>query len=286
MAQKQSSSDKCQPQRDELYRAVQARDDFESQMGELEDEGYDPVSLRRRLKAFDDRVHSAATALALCEHPPAPPTPPRRRIPEPTWILEIVDADPAGGPGYQNDERPPDRNTKPGADWAYDWVDADGGTFPVGNLKRPLQPALEWIPVFDKNDEYDTKMAAVAGNVVTADISGNDVPFTHPFGIYDWECTVAPDKGFEVLFAPSNTLGPDLRGSGEYQFAMYWARAVYGLDPPGIIGVETDHGLIPPGFEPVEGDRVAIYGRWIVDGGHTPYHSRSTPRYWWSPHAL
>ena len=136
---------------------------------------------------------------------------------------------------------------------------------------------MEWIPVFDKNDEYDTKIVGVSGNVVTADISGNDVPFTHPFGIYDWECTVAPDKGFEVLFAPSNTLGPDLRGPGEYQFAMYWAQAVYDLNPAGIIGIETDQGLIPPAYQPLEGDRVAIYGRWIVDSGHTPYHSEIHP---------
>jgi hypothetical protein len=224
MTQQQVSPDKCRRFRDILNEAINARDDFESQMGDLIDRGFDPDALRRQLKDFDDRVHSAATALALCEHPPAPPTPPQQRTPEPTWILGIVDADPAGGPGYQNDQRPPDRNTQRNADWAYDWVDAGGGTFPVGSLIRPLQPALEWIPVFDKNDEYDTKMAAVAGNVVTADISGNDVPFTRPFGIYDWECTVAPNKGFEVLFAPSNTLGPGLRGPGEYQFAIYWAR--------------------------------------------------------------
>ena len=272
MAQEQSSQDICKPQRDELSRAVQARDDFEAQKGDLLDQGFPPDSLARQLKAYDDRVHSAATALALCEHP-AQSHPPQKRTPEPTRILEIVAADPEGGLGIQNDQRPPDRNTKPDADWAYDWVGADGRTFPKG--LPPLWPALEWLPVFDKNDEYDTKMVGVSGNVVTADLSGNDVPFTHPFGVFDWECTVAPDRGFEELLAPGNTLEPGT--NGEYAVAMYWARAVYDLDPPGIIGIETDQGLIPPAYRALEGDRVAIYGRWIVDSGHTPYHSEIHP---------
>src|ERR1700751_4732427 len=103
MVQQKASPDKCQRFRDILNLAVNARDVFESQMGDLIDRGFDPDALRRQLKAFDDRVHRAATALALCDHPPAPPIPPQRRTPEPTWILEIVDADPVGGPGYQND---------------------------------------------------------------------------------------------------------------------------------------------------------------------------------------
>src|SRR5580704_5237937 len=102
MAQEQSSQDKCKPQRDELSSAVKARDDFESQMGDFIDQGIPLDSLKRQLKAHDDRVHRAAQALALCEHP-AQPHPPQKRTPEPTRILEIAAADPAGGLGIQND---------------------------------------------------------------------------------------------------------------------------------------------------------------------------------------
>jgi hypothetical protein len=43
-----------------------------------------------------------------------------------------------------------------------------------------------------------------------------------------------------------------------------------GLDAklPGTIGMETDHDLIPDSYQPHDGDRVAVFGRWIVDCGH------------------
>ena len=44
-----------------------------------------------------------------------------------------------------------------------------------------------------------------------------------------------------------------------------------GLDPtslPGTLGMETDHDLIPDAYQPHDGDRVAVFGRWIVDCGH------------------
>jgi hypothetical protein len=44
-----------------------------------------------------------------------------------------------------------------------------------------------------------------------------------------------------------------------------------GLDPtafPGVLGVETDHDLIPDNYQPLDGDRTVMFGRWIVDCGH------------------
>jgi hypothetical protein len=44
-----------------------------------------------------------------------------------------------------------------------------------------------------------------------------------------------------------------------------------GLDAstlPGTLGMETDHDLIPDSYQPHDGDRVAAFGRWIVDCGH------------------
>ena len=37
---------------------------------------------------------------------------------------------------------------------------------------------------------------------------------------------------------------------------------------PGLLIVETDHDLIPDSYQPKDGDRVATFGRWIVDCGH------------------
>jgi FIMAH domain len=59
------------------------------------------------------------------------------------------------------------------------------------------------------------------------------------------------------------------------------------LGVQGIIGVETDQGLIPPEFRNKvhngaifgvhKGDRVAIFGRWITDCGHPDFHTEIHP---------
>lgn len=44
-----------------------------------------------------------------------------------------------------------------------------------------------------------------------------------------------------------------------------------GLDPkdlPGVLGLEIDHDLLPDAYQPRDGDRTAVFGRWIVDCGH------------------
>jgi hypothetical protein len=45
----------------------------------------------------------------------------------------------------------------------------------------------------------------------------------------------------------------------------------FGLKPEdlhGTLGIETDHDLLPESYQPLDGDRTAIFGRWIVDCGH------------------
>jgi choice-of-anchor A domain-containing protein len=37
---------------------------------------------------------------------------------------------------------------------------------------------------------------------------------------------------------------------------------------PGTLGMETDHDLFPDAYQPHDGDRAAVFGRWIVDCGH------------------
>src|SRR3954452_15770474 len=101
--------DPCQFLRNVLRRAIPARGAFGEHWGDMLDQGVDPDSLKRQLKALDERVARANAQLWACQHPVPRPKPPKLRTPEPARILEIVNADPAGGPGYHNDERPQPR---------------------------------------------------------------------------------------------------------------------------------------------------------------------------------
>src|SRR5207302_7405860 len=47
--------------------------------------------------------------------------------------------------------------------------------------------------------------------------------------------------------------------------------------PKGILGVETDQDLVPLEYRAREGDRVAVFGRWIVDAGHSDFHTEIHP---------
>jgi hypothetical protein len=140
---------------------------------------------------------------------------------------------------------------------------------------------MEWAPI--AND-----YAAVSGTAVNPDLSTKDLPFTHPFG-FDYEFYVSPDPGSDStrLLAPSNIRPQD----GEYQSAFDAAVRLL-RDPnsdlpegdtsfvPGILGVETDDGLIPDvtadverRLRPLHGDRVVVYGEWIEDCGHDDFHA-------------
>lgn len=51
------------------------------------------------------------------------------------------------------------------------------------------------------------------------------------------------------------------------------------LGVQGILGFETDQGLIPPAIRSQvhKGDRVAMFGRWITDCGHPDFHTEVHP---------
>ena len=93
-----------------------------------------------------------------------------------------------------------------------------------------------------------------------------DVPFDHPFG-FDWEFELALDNktGYASLLSPANETSED--GGGDNPVPD----AIAGLIVPnGLLGVEWDKGLLPQSFRSNvnHGDRVAIFGRWILDEGH------------------
>jgi hypothetical protein len=70
-----------------------------------------------------------------------------------------------------------------------------GDTYPVCGR--------EWNQVTAPGDDYDRDTVGFSGWLLAPDISGADVPFTHPFG-RDWECQVVVDPLFAGLPAPGN----------------------------------------------------------------------------------
>ena len=96
-------------------------------------------------------------------------------------------------------------------------------------------------------------------------LSTGDFLFGHPFGL-DFVADILPDPPYSKLVRPGTA------GSGE---------------DPNSIGLEISQGAMPhggpglsdflPGFLPVDGDRVAAVGHWIVDCGHTDFHTEMHP---------
>jgi hypothetical protein len=146
-------------------------------------------------------------------------------------------------------------------------------------------PAWEWTPILDPHSAYGGGVVGISGTVVKAELSDNDVPLYHPWG-NDHEYYISPDRfddgsdPFRPLLGASNY---DTTHGGEYSEANLRAQDM-GL-PIGVLGVETDRGLIPEAYRPKDPirdhlatpDHVAVFGRWIVDTGHNDFHTEIHP---------
>ena len=112
--------------------------------------------------------------------------------------------------------------------------------------------------------------------MVSPELSQGDVWFVHPFG-FDFEYYIVPDPQYEGLLAASNTgVTPGTGAQDSDYVAANNAAHDIGLDAPkGVLGVETDQGLVPPLFRNLitNGARIATFGRWIVDCGHNDFHT-------------
>jgi hypothetical protein len=137
------------------------------------------------------------------------------------------------------------------------WATSSGGTFPVHR-------GVEWFQPLALTDEYDeTSLVGCSGWVIVPDDSGADMPFDHPFG-FDWEFHIVLDddkNGYPALLSPASLTGDD---------RLEAAQALGLPVANGLLGVEWDQGLLPRSFrgQVNHGDRVAIFGRWIIDDGH------------------
>jgi hypothetical protein len=163
--------------------------------------------------------------------------------PAPANILEI---------DFQNPVLPSENDSS--------WAESGGNEF-------PLSADIEWMQALDHSQDYEKgNLVGCTGWVVAPDNSGADAPFDHPFG-FDWEFQVALDddkNGYQALLSPAN-INPQESGIGQL------LASEQGLPMRrGLLGVEWDSNLIPQSFKARvrHGDRVAAFGRWILDTGH------------------
>lgn len=175
-------------------------------------------------------------------------------------------------------------------DWATDIVKANKS--PSSILSKVLTSAVmsqrgdqfpvcarEWNQVTAPAEDLDQDPAGFSGWLLQPEISGDDVRFTHPFGPpegpggrnTDWECMVALDPEYEGLLAAGNAADDGVSG----QLARHDADTLHITIPPGgLLAVETDSACVPSALKPPfgdnvrVGDRIAVFGRWIVDAGH------------------
>jgi hypothetical protein len=162
-------------------------------------------------------------------------------------------------------------NGKPWVNPPFDTSDPNWSSKVVGGktFDGSSQHALEWISVLDPKVEQDDQVG-VSGTAIMPDDSPNDVPFTHPFG-YDFEFSIIPDQAYTSLLAPANR-----DPKGVYQESWQPAQQL-GINPSGVLGLEVDGALVPNADRAKNGDRVAVFGRWIVDAGHPEFHTEIHP---------
>jgi hypothetical protein len=217
-----------------------------------------------QLNKLNTEIQTATIALNNCLQAVAPPVPRKVAGAQPQGILAIQYQNPAFG-GSTSD---------PG------W-----GTRIAGG-KFPTSQGFEWKQVTDTSSEYDTTPVGVSGWAMFQDTASSDFMFTHPFGL-DWEFLCAVDQQYYNLCSyPENLSLADSRDVvGKFsQLGLTAALTVSGTEDVlgsvsklGFLGVEWENGLVPTGFQAEynDGDRVAVFGRWIVDVGedaHTEIH--------------
>jgi hypothetical protein len=160
------------------------------------------------------------------------------------------------------------------------WLNDDPPQLAWTQILNPPLPF--WVSGPQNSFDLERKVVGCSGTVLpnppAAQLDANgesssDFPFHHPFG-NDWECYVNLDQIHWPLLSPHN----GSQGSDDYVQAA--ASADLLTQPAahqGVLGIEMDAQLIPQGYRPGPGDRVAIYGRWIVDDGHNDFHTEIHP---------
>ena len=199
-------------------------------------------ALEKRMVQITLKIKQVNVQLQKCLQDQQPPRPPI--VAQPREILDIQYANPSPPASRDIFVTTNDKDAYP-----------DGADF-------------EWAQVLAPDDEYDARPVGATGWVIHPEWSSADVPFSHPFG-FDWEFYLAldgpPGPDSTYLLAPANRVNADqLRRAHEL-----------GLPPQeSVLGVEIEGGLLPNdfSFNVQEGDRAAVFGRWIADTGHNHFN--------------
>ncbi|HXC94849.1 MAG TPA: hypothetical protein VNU92_04065 [Edaphobacter sp.] len=149
----------------------------------------------------------------------------------------------------------------------------------------PLDQASEWIQPLSPDTEYDDTIVGTAGWAVNPRVVGGDFPFSHPFmnslgnpnNQFDFEFSLAMDRPaanpteYDYLLSLGNkapTTNPDPNDERVKDEGIA-TRAGMNF-PMGLLGVEMNSSHVPRDFVSnfQTSNRVAVFGRWIVDTGH------------------
>ena len=214
-----------------------------------------------RLNQLGAQAFALGQTLAACRaaQPPAP---------GPLVLPHLMEISRVDGTPWVN---PPFNTSAP--NWSSNVV---GGKTFDGSKDHPF----EWVSVLNPKVEQDDEVG-VAGTAILVDDSGADrpaddwyladVPFTHPFKA-DFEFTLVPDAPYLPLLAPANR-----DRNGVFKDSWPAANHLLGADPAGVLALEVDGALVPTEDRVQPADRVALYGRWIVDAGHPEFHTEIHP---------
>jgi hypothetical protein len=178
----------------------------------------------------------------------------------------------------------------------WEWVPVRKPISTFGpNPHGPSLPEQQARHTFDNESELawgDKVLSAVAGTVLTSQMSGRDLIFTHPFRGHpgdgdhlDWCIIAALDERFHPLMAITDFDVRHFAGGGLYDYdgdyrdaVDHWAAAHPDVAPlVGGMQIEIDSGLLPPQYRPRVGDRLVAFGRWIVDAGHDIFQTEVHP---------
>jgi hypothetical protein len=160
--------------------------------------------------------------------------------------------------------------------------------FDAGNLfANP--PTMEWAPALDQTDELGSNVGlsgwVCSVNRKPPDDPQADVPFLHPF-YNDWTLYLAADPQFSNLLSPGTTISQDQASQNStvagqpsaLDFAMQNQIPLPTVNgEPSFIEFEMEQGLLTDEYWPVQGDRAAALGRWIVDCGHNNFSTEIHP---------
>jgi hypothetical protein len=166
----------------------------------------------------------------------------------------------SGSVGFDQNTATTSNGTIPQADpfFACGSSDKTFGTELLQTRPDLAKVANEW------GDVVPGKEMLATGTVTNVQLFAGDLPFTHPFGT-DLNINIKLDPPYSKL---AQILGTESSGL-----------------PAGDLHMELSQGLVPhqdptnilTGFLPVQGDRFAAMGHWIIDCGHGDFHTELHP---------